>query len=503
MNFLSIQFALFLAAAVACFHLCPRRYRHLVLLAASYGFYFLSSHWVILGIFTATVVTFFAAQALDRPSFADRSGHDRSGYDRSGYNRSGYDRSEKTPSGRMTIMALTVGALVVYLMFFKALVPLKPLLTNATISPQWLATFVTANPLLPLGISYYTFRLISYIVDVYWEKIPAERNFVDFATYVAFFPHIVAGPIQRGGDFLEQIHSGGPKVNPAIMTEGLRRMLMGCFKKAVIADNLGYLVGLAYPTLQPLAPSSSLLAFYLFPLQLYADFSALTDIAVGCSLLFGIRSPENFASPFSGTSISQYWRGWHMSLTNWLKDYVFMPLRMATRGAGNWGLAFSLMVNMILIGLWHNLSWTFFIFGAMHGIFLTVDALSARARANFFKFHPQWDSAANWIGPVFTFHLVALSSVFVRAESVPQALDVLSRLFIFGPQFLAVLHNRETMIGLVGLALWIIFELLRRRGWLAPLIAAPAWTRWALYYAVIAIVIKYGHSTEGFIYFKF
>lgn len=479
MNFLSIQFALFLAAAVVCFHLCPQRYRHLVLLAASYAFYFLSSQWVILGIFSATVVTFFAGLALERKSLNNGVG--------------------KSPSG--IIMGLTVGALVVYLTFFKALVPLKPLLSDATVSPHWLATFVTANPLLPLGISYYTFRLISYVVDVYWGKIPAERNFVDFATYVAFFPHILAGPIQRAGDFLEQIRS--PRVNPDMMTEGLRRMLLGCFKKTVIADNLGVLVALAYPSLQPAAGSSSLLAFYLFPVQLYADFSALTDIAIGCSLLFGIRSPENFASPFSGTSISQFWRGWHMTLTNWLKDYVFMPLRMATREAGNWGLAFSLMVNMILIGLWHNLSWTFFIFGALHGVFLTVDALTAQTRAAFFKFHPRWDRAATWIGPVFTFHLVALSTVFVRADSLPQALDVFARLFVATPHFLGILHQREAMVGLMGLAAWILFELVRRRGWLVRLTAAPVWTRWALYYAVIAVVIKYGRSAEGFIYFKF
>ncbi|MGP0073344.1 MAG: MBOAT family O-acyltransferase [Bryobacteraceae bacterium] len=481
MNFLSIQFAFFLGAAFAAFHLCPPRYRHVVLLVASYAFYFLSSQFVIVGIIGATVFTFFLAQALERKPSRDGGG--------------------KNFAPRMVIMGLAVAALVCYLAFFKAIATLRPLLTDTATTFHWLATFVSGNPLLPLGISYYTFRLISYVVDVYWEKIPAERNFIYFATYVSFFPQILAGPIQRSGDFLEQIRS--PRVTPAIMTEGLRRMLIGVVKKAVIADNLGYLVGLAYPSIQPLAPSSSLLAFYLFPVQLYADFSALTDIAIGCSLLFGIRSPENFDSPFSGTSISQYWRRWHMSLTNWLKDYVFIPLRMATRQAGNWGLAFSLMVNMILIGLWHNLSWTFFIFGVMHGVFLIVDAFTSRARAAFFKSHSQWDQAANWIGPVFTFHLVALSSVFVRAESLPQAFDVLSRLFLFGPHFFEPLHSRDAVVGLCGLAAWILCELVRRRGWLVSLATAPVWARWALYYTVIAIVIKYGHSAEGFIYFKF
>jgi alginate O-acetyltransferase complex protein AlgI len=478
-NYLSIQFALFLAAAVAAFYLTPRRYRHIVLLVASYAFYFISSHWVIVGIFGATVFTFVVARVMDRAPSPAGDG--------------------KNPA--LPWMAFAVAALVCYLTFFKVLGPLKPLLTHSIITPQWLAAFVNANSLLPLGISYYTFRLVSYVLDVYWEKIPAERNFIDFAAYVSFFPHIVAGPIQRSGDFLKQIRK--PEVTPSIMTEGLRRMLLGCFKKLVIADNLGVLVGLAYPTLEPATRTSSLLAFYLFPLQLYTDFSALTDIAVGTALLFGIRSPENFDHPFSATSISQFWRRWHMSLTSWLTDYVFLPLRMATRQAGNWGLAFSLMVNMLLIGLWHNLSWTFAVFGLMHGVFLTVDALTTRTRTKFFKLHSEWDQVANWISPIFVFHLVALSMVFVRAESLRQALDVLSRTLTIRPDFRSALQNRETICALLGFAFWSIFEFGRRRNWMAPLTAGPVWARWAFYYVVIAIVVKYGHTAEGFIYFKF
>ena len=251
MNFLSIQFALFLTAAVLAFHLSPRRYRHIVLLVASYAFYFVSSRLVIFGIFGATVFTFVVGRALDRKPSPD---------------------SRKNPA--LPWMAFGVAALVCYLGCFKVIAALAPEFAHSSVTPQWLAAFVNANPLLPLGISYYTFRLISYVVDVYWEKIPAERSFIDFASYVAFFPHIVAGPIQRSGEFLEQIRN--PDATPAMMTEGLRRMLLGCFKKLVIADNLGILVGMAYPSLEPVTRSSTLLAFYLYPLQLYADFSALT-----------------------------------------------------------------------------------------------------------------------------------------------------------------------------------------------------------------------------------
>jgi hypothetical protein len=460
MNYLSVQFAVFLVAAVLGFHLCPRRYRALFLLLASYAFYVLSSPLATLGILVATAFAFLFG-FLSRPA------------------------PETNGSGRKVqrAMAAAVTLLVLYLSLFKVL-------NSAAFGSRFI---------LPLGISYYTFKLISYIIDIYWGTIEPERNFVNFATYVAFFPQIVAGPIQRSGDFLPQIHKPSP--TPEMMTRGLRRLLMGCFKKTVVADNLAVLIAQAYSS--HAAPGAALAAFYLFPFQLYADFSALTDIAIGMALLFGIESPENFNAPFSATNISQYWRRWNMTLTNWLSDYVFMPLRMATRGFGNLGLVFSLMVNMILIGLWHNLSWTFLVFGVLHGIFLSVDALTAKTRSKFFKSHLELDRAGNWIGVVVTFHLVALAMVFVRADSLSNAWDVLSRVLTPASQLLGLLHQgKEITYGLAGLAAWAIFELLRRRDRL-HVTATPVWGRWAFYYGVIGIIVKCGHNAEGFIYFKF
>jgi hypothetical protein len=308
---------------------------------------------------------------------------------------------------------------------------------------------------------------------------------------------MVAGPIQRSSDFLAQIKADSAKNQR--MSAGLRRILIGCFKKAVIADNLGGLIGAAYGHG---AAGSSLFAFYLFPFQLYADFSALTDIANGASLLLGIEAPENFNRPFSATSISQYWRRWHITLTTWLTDYVFTPLRMATRQAGNWGLALSLTINMVLIGLWHEVSWTFLVFGLIHAIFLLADALTARSRSKFFKQHKGWDRAADWFGPIFTFHLVALAMVFVRSASVHQAVDVLTRLLSTGLHWSTEMRSRETLIGLVGLAVWSATGLLQRQRRIT-LDVLPAWGRYAYYYLVIAVIVKYGHNAEGFIYFKF
>jgi len=474
-NFLSVQFALFLAIVVPGYYLCASRRRPLFLLLASYAFYILSSPLAAIGIFLATAFTFWMGAVIEA------------------------GQNEPAGNASRAPMLAAVTLLVLYLSFFKTLAPLARALNVDSASEGW-AGVLARNALLPLGISYYTFKLISYLVDVYWKKIPAERSFIAFAAYAAFFPQIVAGPIQRSGDFLEQVHKLSPSTE--MFRSGLRRMLIGCFKKAVVADNLGRLMDAAYAAPGAAHPST-LLAFYLFPLQLYADFSALTDIAVGTARLFGIQSPENFYEPFLATSISQYWRRWHMSLTTWLTDYVFLPLRMATRSAGNWGLAFSLMTNMILIGLWHSLSWTFFVFGVLHGFFLIVDALTSKRRSKFFKTHTGWDRAATWVGPVFTFHLVALAMVFVRAASLGQAWDVLSRLRLLRIEDTGIGEN-ETLYALAGLTLWFLAWVslkLKQRTW--STFTVPAWGRWAFYYAVIAVIVKYGHNAEGFIYFKF
>lgn len=476
MSFLSVQFALFLAFTVPSFHLCPPRHRPLFLFLASYFFYALWSPSAALGIFAATTFTYLLGLALQKDVDVGPEGDPRRRY-----------------------LVLGVSALVTCLFAFKAISPLRGLLEERQSAPEGLVGFLSAYSILPLGISYYTFKLISYLVDIHWGKLRAERSFLHFATYAVFFPQIVAGPIQRSGAFLEQIRA--PSATPEMMRRGLRRLLLGCFKKAVVADNLIALIGASYPHLR-VPERSTLLAFYLFPLQMFADFSALTDIAIGSALLFGIESPENFDHPFSATSISQYWRRWHMSLTSWLNDYVFLPLRMTTRGAGKAGLYFSLIANMVLVGIWHKLSWTFVVFGLLHGIFLVVDTMTARSRGKFFSRHAGWDRAANLAGPVLTYHLVALGMVFVLAESVGQGLGVIAHLVAPAAPFFGVLAQRETMYGLVGLALWILFEAVRRRS-PAALAAAPVWARWAFYYAVIGMIVKYGHNAENFIYYKF
>jgi hypothetical protein len=247
---------------------------------------------------------------------------------------------------------------------------------------------------------------------------------------------------------------------------------------------------------------------------MYADFSGLTDIAVGAAMMFGIESPENFNAPFSAASPSEYWRRWHITLTLWLTDYVFTPLRMATRNFGNAGLVFSLFVNMVLIGLWHGFRWTFALFGVVHAIYLSCDALTARVRKRYYKSNPMADRLTNWIGPVVTFHLVAIAFVFFRADGVGAASKLFRHLFDgigrFSPEFQEVLSRPGRALPVLAgaYALMEIADWFRRRYARGEfLLMMPRWGRWSVYSCtavtvmfVVLLLLAGGQNRNPFLY---
>lgn len=414
MTYISIEFLAALAGLAILYRFAPPRLRAWLLLIASYAFYCAWSVPAAAALATVTLLSFLAGR------FA---------------------------AGSRAIALSCVSMLTVYLAFFK----IAAVTPGAALS-DWI---------MPLGLSYYTFKLIAYVLDVHWGKIKPEPDLVNFAAYAAFFPQIVAGPIQRPGDFFHQL--------PAVRTSvyrGVSRMAWGLGKKLLIADSLAPAVNYVYARVPSLHGADLLAGFYLFPLQLYADFSGLTDIAIGMGLLFGIEAPENFNRPFTASSISDYWRRWHMSLTTWLGDYVFTPLRMATRRFGNAGLVFSITVNMIAIGLWHGIAWGYFIFGAVHAAYLSVDALTMRRRAQFFKLHPALDRPCTILGCILTFHLAAIALVFFRAQTPADAAGLLSHLLSGLASFRADLSTFTLRAGgpsfALGLAGYAVLECAER-----------------------------------------
>ncbi|MGH3056472.1 MAG: MBOAT family O-acyltransferase, partial [Gaiellaceae bacterium] len=329
MLFNSLEFIAFLAVVAGAYPLCPMAWRRRYLLAASYAFYCTWSMRFAGVLLVATAVAFLLAQRI---ATAD------------------------SETQRQRYLTAGIVLLLLPLAAFKYLSSLSGILAEVGGGP-WLSRVVSANFIGAVGISYYTLKLISYVIDVYWERIEPCKDFSTLATYAAFFPQILSGPIQRAGSLMSQLVTLSP-ATPAMVSSGLRLMLFGFFKKLVVADRLGVPVDQVFDHPAAFSGLVPVIASYLFALQLYADFSGVTDIAIGTARLFGIESPPNFDAPFYAENIQDFWRRWHMTLTSWIGDYIFTPLRMGLRGWGQAGLVASLAINMVAIGVWHGPRWT-------------------------------------------------------------------------------------------------------------------------------------------------
>jgi len=471
LSFTSVDYLFFLLTAVVFCRCMPRRMQPLWILLMSCFFYALWDVRALIPLGGATLLAYVSALRIE------------------------------TADGQRNRPIVAYGSVILLL----ALLLLLKDLPKSSRPFDWLT---------PLGISYYTFKLISYVLDVFWGKQRAERDPIAFASYAVFFPQIVAGPIQRSGHYLSQVRNP-QRFSRSLLARGAGRIALGLFKKLVIADHIGVALSAVYGGVHGFSGVPLLAAFYLFPIQLYADFSGLTDIAIGSALLLGIESPENFNHPFSATNISEYWRRWHMSLTNWTVDYVFTPLRMATRNWNRVGLVFSICVNMMSVALWHGITWTFFAFGVLHSVFVSLDALSTKSRKAFFKANPSWKKAAGWAGPVLTFHLVAVGMVFWRAKTVSDALWILTRMWApLGalPAGIAALARSAGWGSLaVGLTAFAVLELAEKCREQAPidwtLQSSPRWLRWSaqgVSYLVLVVglllMFVHGSVREPFLY---
>lgn len=453
MDFTSVAFLGFLAGVALLHVLIPQRWRCALLIASSYSFYVLWSGWFALLLLASTLIAFYAARARS--------------------------------------LALSAAALLIAVLVLYKSLPLMGI-----------------RGLMPLGVSYYTFKLGAYLIDVHWGALEPETRLVPFLAYTAFFPQIVGGPIQRAQSFLPQVEQRMP-LDAGMIFQAVLRILLGFFKKFAVADNLGTIVNYVYTHLNAHPGAPIALGFYGYPLQMYADFSGLTDIALGAGVLLGVVGPENFNAPFSAASPSDYWRRWHISLTQWMQDYVFTPLRMSLRNLGNIGLVLSLFINMIAIGLWHGFQWTFALFGMVHAVFLSADALTQKARKRLYKRSPAADRLTDWIGPLVTFHLIAVAFVFFRADSPAVAVALFSHLFDgwsgFAPEFHYVIDQPGNSLPVLGAALVAMecADALRRRYWMKPVVQTSSrWVRWSFYScttlgAVLAVALMLTSNVES------
>lgn len=381
-------------------------------------------------------------------------------------------------------------------------------LVISSISPA--STFPYWDLLLPVGISFYTFQTLSYTIDVYNGKIEPEYNLGRFALYVTYFPQLVAGPIERASTFIPELKK---KVNfnyPDVVS-GLRRVLWGMFKKVVVADRLSIIVNHVYATSDQQNGLTLLLATYLFAFQIYCDFSGYSDIAIGSSRVLGIRLMENFKTPYFSKSISEFWSRWHISLSTWFRDYVYISL------GGNRVKMSRIMFNIIIVfvvsGFWHGANWTFIAWGFIHGLLLIAEyllKLDSRKTS-------QFSLLSSTLRVFITFNLVAIAWVFFRATSVEHALAVLTEIFTisnwkFNINLLSAVTGGIPVVTLPKLMLSLVFlnlMLMVEYGLYYSTLRKIFFSqhniiRWGFYYAVIASILFFGnHGNVEFIYFQF
>jgi D-alanyl-lipoteichoic acid acyltransferase DltB (MBOAT superfamily) len=455
MTFHSPEFILFLAVVVVLYFSLPLRLRNPLLLAASAFFYMWWRPEYILIILFSVTVDYFVAFGL---------GHDA------------------RPSRRRLLLLVSLvsnlGLLFCFKYFRFAMESLRAVLGWAHVAWEPPAL----NVILPIGISFHTFQALSYTIDVYRGQIPVQRSLLRLWVYVLFFPQLVAGPIERAGRLLPQFDEAHSP-DPGAIVSGLKRILWGLVKKVVIADRLALLADAVFDSPGTGSGLGVLIGTYAFAFQIYADFSAYSDIAVGSARLLGFRLMENFDRPYFASSPADFWRRWHISLSTWFRDYVYIPLGGARHGKGRWTVA--VMVTFLLSGLWHGASWTFVAWGAYHG------ALVLASRG--------WEKIPSVLRVFVTFHLVTLGWICFRAPTFAAAQTLLVRLFT-GPwtgRLPAAHSGAQLTLGALGAVALLLSDL-------RPRLPASPVLRWAAYVGAMLLVLNGRPEIElPFIYFQF
>lgn len=484
MLFNSLEFLIFFPVVVTLYFACPYRFRWALLLAASYYFYAAWKPEYLFIIIASTLVDYTVAiQMAKRP-----------------------ERSQRT---KFLVMSLftNLGVLFAFKYFNFFNDSMRAAFTSFNIFYDVPAFQV----LLPVGISFYTFQTLSYTIDVYRGKLEPERHLGIFALFVSFFPQLVAGPIERAANMLPQFHRTFD-FDADRVSDGLRLILWGMFKKVVIADRLGIYVNEVYNNPTAWEGWPVILATYFFAFQIYCDFSGYSDIAIGAAKVMGYDLMENFRRPYLSKSPAEFWRRWHISLSTWFRDYLYIPLGGSRVSIPRWYI--NLMIVFLVSGLWHGAAWTFVLWGGLHGAYLVLEVATKAWRsrlAEMFQLKEAPRMQAILSGLV-TFNLVCFAWIFFRANSISDAFLIVNNLTPLGTLSTAVdpwtgyvLDPPLQMALSLGLiALLMVVHVIQEQGLKAPVIVGRPVVRWGAYLILVLAVMNLGVTEEvPFIYFQF
>lgn len=470
MLFNSLHFAAFLPVAVLAYGLTAKSYRWLVLLIASYYFYMCWKPEYAVLILASTVVDYWVALRISQ--------------------------SNSVAKRRFFLsfsLLSNLGLLFAFKYYGFAAESIRAM--SGWVSEPF--DIPSLNLLLPVGISFYTFQTLSYTIDVYRGEVEPETHFGKFAVYVSFFPQLVAGPIERSARLLPQLRDLH-QVNPENLVFGLDRILWGLFKKLVVADRVGIWADAIFNYHDQHNGTTLLIASIFFGFQIYCDFSGYSDIAIGTARMLGISLMENFRRPYFASSIQEFWQRWHISLSTWFRDYVYIPLGGSRRSTARW--ITNVLVVFTVSGIWHGANWTFFIWGLIHGL----------ALVGYRQFQSgSKDKKRTIVGKIggmsCTFAIVCLAWIFFRAEDVSTAFEILARVCTHpGIPAITFVGVWQFAYGLMAIATLLAFEVheeLVEVGKLRPI----RWLPKPICHAfLIAAILNFGvFNGSQFIYFQF
>jgi len=481
MLFNSFQFGFFYIAVLLGFGVLRGTARKLFLLAASYYFYMCWNWHYLWVVGFLTLVDYVAGQRIE---------------------------SSAAETRRKLYLGLSLAANLGLLGVFKYY---NFLAISATAGINAFGPHLDApvlHVILPVGISFHTFQAMSYTIEVYRRRVPAERNLLDYALYVAFFPQMVAGPIERPHQLLPQFHH---EPRPAIerIHSGLRIALWGFFKKMVIADSIAGVVNAVYSQPADFTNTEILLATLCFAVQIYCDFSGYSEIAIGLARVMGYELRINFMQPYFSRSVGEFWHRWHISLSTWFRDYLYIPM-----GGSRVRLPrhlINLFLTFVISGLWHGANWTFIVWGALHGSYLILSKLSEGVRQQLTALSriDRLPRVHALLQMCATFALVTVAWVFFRASSLTIAFYVLRHLWPSGPIryaffFASALPRANTPFILLFVVLMFAVESWMMRPSQAPRAWSNQALRYAAYYAVVFAIVFFGvFGHQDFIYFQF
>jgi Predicted membrane protein involved in D-alanine export len=502
MNFNSYEFLIFFPVVVLIYFIIPKKARYIWLLIASYFFYMSWNPKYGLLLLFATCTTYIGSRLINHANLTIKD-----------------EALCKKRKKIFVILSILINLSVLF--FFKYYNFFMDNINGLLSSMNMQMVDRPFDIVLPVGISFFTFQALGYIIDVYRKDVQAEKNFFRYALFVSFFPTLLSGPIERSKNLLKQIDEI-EKIrvwNFKNVSSGLAIMLWGFFMKLVIADRISVLVATVYNSYWMYGSVELILAAVIFAIQIYCDFAGYSTIAIGAAKVMGFDLMENFRTPYLASGIRDFWRRWHIALSTWFRDYLYIPLggnRCSKRRK-----YFNTMVTFLVSGLWHGANWTFLMWGAIHGAFQILEAeISPRFKKLNDKLGTKVESFSYRFGIIFiTFTIVCFAWIFFRSATISDAFNYISRIFtkwdpwvLFNDSLYNLgLSAKEFNIAIVAIATLLLFDIIkyvRKEDPYVFLDKQCIWFRWLIYIVLIFAIVIFGiygpaYDKSSFIYFQF